>query len=833
MFKKSILLGTSTLMATAMAMPAAAQVEDEIIVTATKRAQTLQEVPIAVTVTSSETIEKAQILDILDLQSVVPSLRVSQLQNSTQTNFIIRGFGNGANNAGIEPSVGVFIDGVYRSRTAAQIGDLPKLERVEVLRGPQSTLFGKNASAGVLSIVTAKPSFDTEGYVELGYGNYNNLNARAYVSGPLSDSVAYSLGGTYNNRDGYAENVTTGNDLNDRNRFSLRGQLLIQPRDDIEFRLIADYDKLDEICCFAPNLVNGPTGAAIPLIGGQVISDPFSYTTALTFEPTNEAENYGVSFHTDIDLSEVITMSSITSYRNSNNTNDGDVDFNSAAMIGSNPKGLDIDTFTQELRFASNFDGPLNGIVGAYVFEESLSQTDGIFFGPAWRAYAGALLGDQTLAGTLEFLTGNAPGTFFRNGDGVSEFSEQDNTTLNLFGQFDFEISDRLTATAGIAYVNDSKRISVRQDNTDVFSNTDLRTANGGAVPAAFFGAGFFGATNLPPTPANIAFIEGLMPGTSAAIAAGVDANITAISGLQFLPQLIGLPNAVENGRSKDTNVDYTIRLAYDVTDNINVYGSYATGFKSTSWNLSRDTRPTPASAAALFPNGLPFNLVTGTRFAEPEEAEVFELGLKAKFSQGSLNVAVFDQTINNFQSNVFTGAAFSLANAEEQSVRGVEWEALYSPVDGLTLGSSGTYLDPKYDVFTASAIGDLSGTQPGGINKLALSTSIAYNFAVGENDAYIRADHQYESDVDIQDGGDANPINLALEPGGFRERGVSIFNASAGMNFGQFGVSVWGRNLFNDEFLITNFPTVAQAGSFNGYPNAPRTYGINARYNF
>jgi len=821
-------------MAAAMVLPAAAQDQDEIIVTATKRAQTLQEVPIAVTVTTSETIEKAQILDILDLQSVVPSLRVSQLQNSTQTNFIIRGFGNGANNAGIEPSVGVFIDGVYRSRTAAQIGDLPKLERVEVLRGPQSTLFGKNASAGVISVVTAKPSFETEGYAELGYGNYNNLNARAYVSGPLSDSVAYSLGGTYNNRDGYAENVVTGNDLNDRNRYSLRGQLLFQPRDDIEFRLIADYDKLDEICCFAPNLVNGPTGAAVPLIGGQVISDPFSYTTALSFEPENEAENYGVSFHADVDLSEVITMSSITSYRNSNNTNDGDVDFNSADMIGGNPKSLDIDTFTQELRFTSNFDGPLNGIVGAYVFEESLSQTDGIFFGQAWRPYVGALLGSQTLAGTLEFLSGVPQNTFFQPGDGVAEFSEQDNTTFNAFGQFDYEISDRLTATAGVAYVNDSKHISVRQDNTDIFSNTDLRTVNGGAIPAAFFGLGFQGATGLAPTPANIAAVEAGAPGTTAAIQAGVEANIAGISGLQFLPQLIELPNGIESGRSKDTNIDYTIRLAYDVNDDINVYGSYATGYKSTSWNLSRDTKPTVATIAALYPNGnAPFNLVPGTRFAEPEEASVFEFGIKAKFDQVSVNVAIFDQTIKNFQSNVFTGAAFSLANAEEQSVRGVEWEAQYKPLEGLTLGSSGTYLDPKYDSFTASAVGDLSGQTPAGTPKLALSTSIAYNFAVGVNDAYVRADHQYESDVDIQDGGDAAAINIALEPGGFRERGISIFNASAGMNFGQVGVSIWGRNLLNDEFLITNFPTVAQAGSFNGYASPPRTYGVNARYNF
>ncbi|MCJ7815752.1 MAG: TonB-dependent receptor plug domain-containing protein, partial [Xanthomonadales bacterium] len=141
--------------------PAFAQEADtieEVIVMATKREQTLAEVPLAVSVVNSRTIQQAQINDMIDLQGMVPSLRVTQLQTTGNTNFVIRGFGNGANNPGIEPSVGVFVDGVYRSRSAAALSDLPNLERIEVLRGPQSTLFGKNASAGVINIVTAAPN---------------------------------------------------------------------------------------------------------------------------------------------------------------------------------------------------------------------------------------------------------------------------------------------------------------------------------------------------------------------------------------------------------------------------------------------------------------------------------------------------------------------------------------------------------------------------------------------------------------------------------------------------------------------------------------------------
>src|SRR3546814_5606343 len=155
---------------------------NDIIVTASKRSQTLQDTPVAVSVTSAAQLEDAQIRDLIDLQTAVPSLRVSQLQSSANTNFIIRGFGNGANNAGIEPSVGVFIDGVYRSRSAAQIGDLPNVERIEVLRGPQSTLFGKNASAGVISIVTQKPQYEFGGSAEVTYGNYDAITVRGNVT---------------------------------------------------------------------------------------------------------------------------------------------------------------------------------------------------------------------------------------------------------------------------------------------------------------------------------------------------------------------------------------------------------------------------------------------------------------------------------------------------------------------------------------------------------------------------------------------------------------------------------------------------------------------------
>jgi outer membrane receptor protein involved in Fe transport len=151
--KHALLLG-----ATAAFLGTAAQAQiEEVVVTANKREQTLQDIPISVTVTSAEQIEQSAIVDLIDLQSAVPTLRVTQLQKTSQTNFIIRGYGNGANNPGIEPAVGIYIDGVARTRSAGAMADLPTIERIEVLSGPQSTLFGKNASAGVISMTTRLP----------------------------------------------------------------------------------------------------------------------------------------------------------------------------------------------------------------------------------------------------------------------------------------------------------------------------------------------------------------------------------------------------------------------------------------------------------------------------------------------------------------------------------------------------------------------------------------------------------------------------------------------------------------------------------------------------
>ncbi|MGB0906369.1 MAG: TonB-dependent receptor [Maricaulaceae bacterium] len=843
MFNRSLLLGSSILLSAAIAAPASAQMEDEIIVTATKRETTLQATPVAVSVTPAVTIEQANILDIGDLQSIVPSLKVTQLQTSSNTNFIIRGFGNGANNAGIEPSVGIFIDGVYRSRSAARIGDLPSLERIEVLKGPQSTLFGKNASAGVISVVTAKPSFEPEGYVELGYGNHNQRIAKGYFSGPLSEDFAVSLGGSIQKRDGYAESAIAGQgDINDRNRFSLRGQALYQPSDAWELRLIADISTIDEACCVVTNIQNQGAAAAITALGGQLASDtdPFSYIGYSNALSVNTVDDMGISFHADVDLGWA-SVTSITSYRENEAFNDQDADFNSLNLLDSVNFNADIETFTQELRLTSQSEGPLQWMLGGYFFTEEIAQRRGLEYGTDLRSYIGALLGDFTLLGTLEGLYGQTPGAFFNPDAQIEEIFSQSNDAYSLFGTVDYEVSDKLTLTVGANYTDDKKSVTGRTVNSDVWSSIDLDndlTLFGVPLSTVLFGQTFTGNTGLPATPANIAFIESVAPGTSAAISAGVASGIAGIQSTQFQPQFVAFPNAIESGKTHDDKLTYIARLAYEVNDNINVYGSYGTGFKATSWNLSGDSRPFVADSAAVVAGGLSQpNQTFGTRYAAPENASVIELGLKSRFEKGAVNVAVFDQTIKGFQSNIFGGVGFFLSNAGKQSVRGAELDVFYSPVDALDLSFSGMYLDPEYDSFVGAQGPngpiDLSGETPSGIAELSLSVAATYKHDFGNGtEGFLRGDFQYESPTQIVD----NIVTVTNSAGQTSkvEREVKTFNAAAGVSF-ENGVSLqlWGRNIFNDEYLLSAFPGVAQAGVVNAYPNAPRTYGANLRYSF
>lgn len=817
------------------------RVVDTIVVTSAKREQTLQDIPVAVSVVNTDTIEKSAIVDIIDLQNAIPSLRVTQLQTSSQTNFLIRGFGNGANNTGIENSVGVFVDGVYRSRTPAAILDLPVLERIEVLRGPQSTLFGKNTSAGVISIVTQKPQQEFGGAVEATYGNYNQANFKGTLTGPLSDELSFRVSGSYNNRDGYYTNTVLNNDINDRDRWSIRAQLQFDPNEKASFRLIGDYNKIEEVCCGALQLLNGPAtqfiGAPVPFGLGAEIgddSDPSARTVAYDVNPVNRLVGQGLSLQSDFDLGWA-NLTSITAYRKQTDSSDSEVDF-SSADIASIPAARDFKTFTQEFRLTNKDNGgDVDWLFGAFIFDEKVNTGRSVIFGADARAYIDGLsMGGITGLETALMLPA---GTFYADGTGIIDNYTMDNKSLALNGQIDLHVTDRFTLTGGMAYLRDKKTVASFVNLTEPFNALDLVAVGNTFLFQGAFATTYAGFGVDATMPAEIAAFEMLFPGTLAAVTAGsqafADANdedplvnpVLPLAAAKFFEAPVNFPNSSEDGILKGDKTTYSVKGSYEVNDNVNVYVSYSTGWKAGAYNLSSDSRPPSASGLG--------------RTADPEFVKVFEAGVKANFNRGSIYFAVFDQTIEGFQSNVFNGAGFTLTNAGKQSVKGFEIETMFQPVDPLVLTFGLTYLDPLYDSFEEAACAsfdtarcgagqitrDLSGEKPAGIHEVSFSTSATYTheFSNGTS-AFIHADYLYESNVQA----------LENVPASIASREVNLVNLSAGVTL-KNGIELtgWVRNVTNDTFLLSTFPTVIQTGSYSGYVNAPRTYGATLRKRF
>ena len=796
---------------------------DEIVVTANKREQTLQDIPLSVSVTSAETIQQSSIVDLIDLQTAVPSLRINQLQSSAQTNFTIRGFGNGANNPGIEPAVSLVIDGVVRSRSASSLSDLPTIERVEVLSGPQSTLFGKNASAGVISVTTQLPDQEYSASVEATVGNYGAQIVKGTVTGGLTDTVSYRLSASSNESDGTATNLGTlpgpedDAGVNNRNREAVRGQLLWEASDDLTVRLIADQDSIDENCCVAGSLLRGPAssvsdGLALAQGFGVTSADPWDRQIYMTYPASNVVDNDGVSLHIDYDL-DFASLTSITSQRNTSLRSNFDADFSAAKLINENLVNYDFDTFTQEIRLTSNGDSATQWMVGAFYAEEDTQSLRTVKYGDDIKPYVNFLLqgAGTSLLGVAEAVAAGAlaqviaaqggdpsvasltpeqidaqltaaqqagapvltstqmEAQFFVPDSGsVGEDFDMNAKTLSIFANVDYQLTDELMASVGFNYTEDEKLVT---------SNVTVDD--------------FFSSLPLPPELASV----------------------------QFFPPFVNYAD-----RSFDSDqLTHTLRLAYDFSEDTKMYVAHSTGFKPTSVNLSVNAN----------------NDQIG-RSADPEESDNFELGIKHQFDNGYLNIAYFDQSIDGFQSNTFVGNGFALVNAGEQNHTGFEFDAMVALSEDLVVNLSGLKIDAEYVSFVNGSCGDfpglecdeglptrdLSGTKPAGVHDWSINANAVYSFNVSDAiSGFFRAEYVFESDVPLVD-------NV---PGSLASRSSKNINLSVGLNHEASGLNamLWARNITDHESLISAFPTTAAPGSFSAYPNTPRTYGLTLRKSF
>jgi outer membrane receptor protein involved in Fe transport len=678
------------------AQAAAEAQPDEIVITAQGRRQVLQDVPIAVTAVSGDAMENSGANDIRQLNQLAPSLLVSSTGSEANGSARIRGIGTVGDNPGLESSVAVFVDGVYRSRSGIGLNELGEIDRVEVLRGPQGTLFGRNASAGLINIISKRPSYDTEVYGEGTIGNYDLRRIAGGVTGGFSDTVAARIDAVYVKRDGFYEDPANDTTVNNRNRFFTRGQLLFEPNEDLRIRLIADYTKRNERCCgaiYVDNSVNSDIGnlnePATPLLqpgavpartndsGNNIVNvlrdlgqdlDALhsGYKRTLSVTPgrgyDGHTKDWGLSGQADYDF-DFGTLTSITAYRYYDAAQGGDLDYSTVDILfRTDDVGRRFKTFSQELRLQGNaFNDRLDWLVGGYFANEKLRLTDDLKFGNQYGRFATCRIvspgglsalyspGTRTCqsVGALPIalrppLFGPASPLVYQAFENLEDLDGLGSTrdTYNqrsrnwaLFTHNIFHITPQLDATVGLRYTNERKKFDATFGN-----NNTVCTANQ-ALLANFV------------NPASPSFqTGGLFTVSQAILNLSCQGNSTAeLNGVSI------------NDRRKESEFTGTGVLSYKPNDDLLLYGSYSRGYKAGGFNLDRSALKAPALPFSTVPGGAQA-LASRLQF-DPEIVDAFELGGKFSRPGFTFNVALFRQLFKNFQLNTFDGTVFVVQN--------------------------------------------------------------------------------------------------------------------------------------------------------------------------
>ena len=833
-FKIGLIVGLSGSSALAVSTAAAAENQrqeiEEVIVTATKRKASVQDVPLAVTAISAEKIERAGVKDLRDLSTVATSFNMNSTQTESQgTTLRVRGVGTTGNNIGLESAVGVFLDGVYLSRPGVALGDLLDLESIEILRGPQGTLFGRNTSAGALNIRSEGPNFEeSEYFANLTAGNHGLTNLQAGASGPISEGIAYRFSAAVREQDGFLDSNTGAESLN-RDRYLLRGQLAFEPSDDLTIRIIGDYSDADENCCDAVVISQGlgvSIGAyeayGLPANGGVADFGPSAFdnlrTNAEQFENPNE--QWGLSAELNWALSDTTELTYISAYREFRAEAVQHSDFVSLDVFSVQPSvagGLesfdDIETLTQEIRLAGETE-MLSWMVGAYYSDETIVEHQGLGLGrdfaanlnanlaylapqlPALRAIplaTGGTFGDVIDAASpaIAFAGGEDPaGSYAQN------IFRQEGQSWSVFTHNTFHVSEDLDLVLGLRWTDEDKDGSFSQPFAtndaclNAISNQQALTQGAIARGLDVMTAGTFGAIHRGYT---------CFP-----FAAPADTG------------LAGTPNTFDDSFSDDELV-YTGKAVYQFTDTVTGYISLTHGFKAGGFNLD-------ATAAA--DGGDP-------RF-DSETIDSWELGLKSELfdRRVRLNIAVFDYDIEDFQVLEFTGVRFVTFNVPKAQSRGFELEALaLPPINGLQVAFNYTYADSEYpsdcdenDPNAAAAVSSLCGAQFTNSPKNVVTGGVDYDSYFGDGMRWFvsingrweddrRTSTQPELDFDIQ---------------------KSNFKLNARVGFGRddnrWTVELWGSNVTDKQTKNVTFNVPLRVGSRASFLEAPRTVGITLR---
>lgn len=781
---------------------------DVIVVTARRRQETAQEVPLAISVVRGDSIEATGNFNVVKLQQLAPTLQV-YTTNPRNTSVNIRGLGVpfGLTSDGFEQGVGIYVDDVYNSRVAAATFDFLDVAQVEVLRGPQGTLYGKNTTAGAINITTNQPTFDFEARAEVTAGNLNYKQAKAAISGPLTDTLAARVAVATTSRRGTLYNVVSRRWINEQDNLGIRGQLLFQPSDDLSITLSGDYSRQDPECCGTTFVRVGRTQRALnrqydALVAAanangrayQVPSrDPYDRLSDLDSNLNAGNKIGGASLKVKWDVGPG-TLTSITAWRFWDWKPENDRDFTGLAVVARSQNPSQQDQYSQEFRY--NYESQsIDFVVGLFGFKQRIDTQGTESQGRDATRWNLAPSTDPNNVYNRDVLNGlTASNTQYLKSDSAA-----------LFGQLSWKVTPELTIQPG-ARVNYDKKTGFYQR---------VVTTGAGQV------------------------IASCAPSATAG-----NAVLTAQCGV-YQPQ-VSAPSASDWNFTYDFNVNY--KFAPDVLG----YATYAKSFKTIGINQ----------------NGLPLDAtnqpITSAGTVKPESVNHFELGLKTQFlnRRATFNLSAFRTEIKNFQATVNNGQfgvlRGYLANAQKVRSQGIEADFKIVVSDRFTAYANGAYTDAKYKKFvdapcppelaggtvitnpatqTPSAPGtpggfsrpncDISGQRLPGVSRWAASYGAEYNIPATlldkDGQVYLGVDGNYRSHW-----------NSNASPSVYTEvRGYALTNFRAGFRGEGFDVFGWVRNAFGVDYIENLQVAPGNVGLIAGQVGDPQTWGGTIKVSF
>lgn len=792
------------------AVPVQGQMLEEVVVTARKRAESLMDAPVAVSAMTGDTMESQGITNMEQLSAKVPGLQIGRAAQTS--NVTIRGVGSGINK-GFEQSVGMYVDGIYQPRSRQFTQSMVDIQQVEVLRGPQGILFGKNTVAGAIKLETRSAEVGEEfnGSLAVAYEpEFNTQRYTATLAGSLTDTLGARLVLRASSTDGYVENRTYNRDEQERDDILARLSLSWEASDTVlvtgKFsRIDMEADGVEQVVTTADfglipqyagsgrtSAVLGSIALANGLVPFQVSSGSNEYNAWVgnpSWAPggsTEDTESTNAVVKIEWDIGDY-SLTSLTGYTNYQFTQFQDVDFN-PVNLAHNLDDEELDFFSQEIRVASNWDGRINFIAGLYYEQQD-------FFSDTFTHL------DGTLGGLAALLTGN--NSLFGPIDNVARYHsfDQETDTIALFGEVTFDISDALRLEVGVRYSEDDKNL----------------------VKRAEAGVGAPGAANILVQPEDTAGSADLAAYQAAAAAVG---GVQGATSAVVLASSLGTfaTNTVLD-RSED-HFNGSVKLIWEYSDNGMAYLSWSDGFKSGGFNFS----PTTA-----FPSGAP----TPDAVFEDEEVASLEIGLKQTFWDGRARASavIYRSELDDLQVTAWNGTNFVVGNAAELTVQGFEAEGLLALSDSLELGFNYSFLDHEFDSYPgapctvtqlaadATCLNDFSGQRGAFAPEHSAAANLNYTADFDGWTLDARLDVNYKDEMFLD--GDLDPNTLQ----------DSYTKIDASVGFGlldqRLHLKVYGRNLTDEATYTAALDAPLSGGVYAGWIEEPRIYGLEASYQF